>query len=116
MLIKTSAKFVSIYNLLEVFCYLDHFFSESFKIQVLTFEANCLFIFTLFQTVQRHGVYIAAYDRQLLLLLLYYLVRICRKMTVIYRYLENNHLIQLLWVFFIHVKLEITSATLGSKT
>ena len=73
-------------------------------------------MFTLFQTVQIHGVYIAAYDRQLLLLLLYYLVPICRKCTAIYRHLDNNHLIQLLWVFFIHLKLEITSTTLGSKT
>ena len=80
IIIKTSAKFESHYNLLAVSCYLDHLFSASFKMQVLAFEAvycsYCLFIFTLFQTVQRHGVYIAAYDMQLLLLL-YYIVPIC---------------------------------------
>ena len=37
-----------------------------------------------------------------LLLLLYYLAHICRKLIVIYNQLDNNHLIQLLWVFFIH--------------
>ena len=75
-----------------------------------------LFIFTLFQTVQRHEVYIATYDMQILLL--YYIVpicSICRKLTVIYSQLGNNHFIQLLRVFFIHFKLEITSATLRSK-
>ena len=60
--------------------------------------------------------YIAEYDMQLHVLLLYYLVPICRKLTVIYRQLGNNHLIQLLWVVSIHLKLGITSATLGSKT
>ena len=76
----------------------------------------CLFIFTLFQTVQRHGVCIAAYGMQLVLYLscYYYLVSICRKLTIIYRQLDNNHLIQLLWLFFIHLKLAIMSATLGS--
>ena len=71
----------------------------------------------------------AAYDMQLhvlllyylvpilhVLLLLYYLVPICRKLSVIYRQLGNNHLIQLLWVVFIHLKLGITSAKSGSKT
>ena len=71
--------------------------------------------FVLFQPVQRHGVYIAAYDMQLHVLLLYYLVPICRKLTVIYRQLGNNHLIQLLWIVLIHLKLGITSAKLGSK-
>ena len=70
VLIKTSAKFKSHYNLFAVSCYLDHLFSVSCKIQVLAFEAvywsYCLFIFTLFQTAQRHGVYIAAYDMHLL--------------------------------------------------
>ena len=73
-------------------------------------------MFTLFQLVQRHGVYIAADDMQLHVLLLYYIVPICRKLTVIYRQLGNNHLFQLLWVVFIHLKLGITSATSGSKT
>ena len=36
--IKTSAKFVSHYNLLAVFCYPDHFFSASLKIQLLTLK------------------------------------------------------------------------------
>ena len=74
VLIKTSAKFESHYSLLAVSHYLDHFFSASFNFQELAFEtvcwSYCLLIFTLFQTVQRHGVYIAAYDMQLLLLLL----------------------------------------------
>ena len=39
VLFKTSEKFVSHYNLLAVSSYVDHFFSASFKIQVLTFEA-----------------------------------------------------------------------------
>ena len=34
VLIRTSAKFESHYNISAVSCYLDHFFSESFKIQV----------------------------------------------------------------------------------
>ena len=71
---------------------------------------------TLFQPVQRHGVYIAADDMQLHVLLLYYIVPTCTKLTVIYRQLGNNHLIQLLRVVFIHLKLGITSATLGRKT
>ena len=58
----------------------------------------------------------AADDMQLHVLLLYYVVPICRKLTVIYSQLGNNHLIQLLWVVFIHLKLGITSSTLGSKT
>ena len=74
------------------------------------------FISKLFQPVQIHGVYIAADDMQLHVLLLYYIVPICRKLTVIYRQLGNTHLIQLLWVVFIHLELRITSATLGSKT
>ena len=41
MLIKISAKFESHYNLLAVSRYLDYFFSASFKIQVLAFEAVC---------------------------------------------------------------------------
>ena len=49
------------------------------------------------------------------LLLLYYLVPICRKLTVIYRQLGNNNLIQLLWAVFIHLKLGITSAKLVQK-
>ena len=55
LLIKPSAKCVSHYHILAV---------------------SCLFIFTLFQTVQRHGVNIIAYERQSLLLLLYNLVPI----------------------------------------
>ena len=39
VLIKISAKFESPYDLLVVYCYVDHFFSTSFKIQVLAFEA-----------------------------------------------------------------------------
>ena len=43
VLIKTSVKFESHYNLLAVSCYLDHFFSASFKIKVglFAFEAVC---------------------------------------------------------------------------
>ena len=41
VLIKTSAKFESHCSLSAVSCYLDHFFSASFKIQVLAFEAVC---------------------------------------------------------------------------
>ena len=73
MLIKTSAKFESNYNLLAVYCYLDKFVPACFKMQVLVFEAaswtSSLFIFTLLQTVQRHKVDLSAYDMTLLTLL-----------------------------------------------
>ena len=45
----------------------------------------------------------------------YYCYTILFLLCIIYRHLGNNHFIQLLWVFFIHLKLEITSATLGSN-
>ena len=41
VLIQISAKFVSYYNLVAVSRYLYHFFSASFKMQVLTSEAVC---------------------------------------------------------------------------
>ena len=59
------------------------------------------------------SVHNVADDMQLHVLLLYYIVLICIKLT---EKLGNNHLIQLLWVVFIHLKLGITSATLSSKT
>ena len=70
-------------------------------------------ISTLFQPVQRHGMYIAADDMQLHVLLLYYIVPICRKLTVIYRQLGNNHALDPIIMGSFH---SFTSATLGSKT
>ena len=120
VLIRISAKFEAHYNLLAVSRYISTIFSQQVSISRYSRLKQYVDLigcsFTLFQTVQRHGVYIAAYDMQLLLLL-YYLVPICRKFTLIYRQLGNNHLIQLLlYVFFIHLKVEIMSATLGSRT
>ena len=71
IIIKTSAKFESHYNLLPISCYLDHLFATSLKIPISAFEvvywSYCLFIFTLLHTIQAHGVYIVTYDMQLLL-------------------------------------------------
>ena len=41
VLIKTSVKFESHYNLLAVSWYLNHYLSASFKIQVFAFVAVC---------------------------------------------------------------------------
>ena len=119
VLIKTSAELESHYNLLVLSCYLDHFFLSKFQISgtrvwsstlIILLVVFCLFIF-LFQTDRRHGVYIAAYDMQLLLLLLlYYLVSMCRK-------LFTGNLAITTWSTFYGylLKLAITSATVGSK-
>ena len=100
VLIRISATFKSHYNLLAVYRYLSVIFSQQvskFRYSRLKQYVDHIAFSYLHcsKTVQRHGVYIAAYDMQLLLLL-YYLVPICRKLTLIYRQLGNNHLIQLL--------------------
>ena len=122
-LINTSAKFESHYNILTVSCYLDHFFQ--FQHSSTRVEAVCPMLVRLLvhfnivancsKTWSVHCCLRYAFIIIISLTIKLVLVPIYTAALAIHRKLDYNHLIQFLWVCFIHLKMEITSVTLGSK-